>query len=224
MCYSLLNDFNDKWKTSESEVCPSPFLLVDCCHDCLCFTSTTGQNVWMNLEICSAAPWLASERWPIRAGWGRGKRGEERRRRLKTKRWDEFCSLCSSGVQNNKVSHNSGDIFAASRRRTVQSRADSNLSAGKCAYIGIFTQGRSKLSELLAALLWFTGLDGDLCTLRAVVNPVGTCLELANHLELKSAQMEGDKEPGGLVEWSQHIWFPVVYRLVYWLQNTLSVQ
>lgn len=62
---------------------------------------------------------------------------------------------------------------------------------GKRAYIGIFTQGRSKWSELLAALWWFTVLDGDLHTLRAVVNPVGTCLELANHLELKSAQKVG---------------------------------
>lgn len=157
---------------------------------------------------------------------GRGKRGEARQWRSKTKRWDEFCSprLCSSGVQNNKVLHNSGDIFAASERRTAQSRADSNLSAGKRAYFGIFTQGRSKLSELLAALLWFTALDGDFCTLRALVNPVGTCLELANHLELKSAQMGGDKQAGGLVEWSQHVWFPVVNRLVYWLQNTVSVQ
>lgn len=151
---------------------------------------------------------------------GRGKRGEARQWRS-----NEFCSprLCSIGVQNNKVSHNSGDIFAASER-TVQSRADSNMSTGKRAYFGIFTQGRSKLSELLAVLLWFTALDGDFCTLRALVNPVGTCLELANHLELKSAQMGGDKQAGGLVEWSQHVWFPVVNRLVYWLQNTVSVQ
>lgn len=95
--------------------------------------------------------------------------------------------------------------------------------AGKRGYIGIFAQGRSKLSELLAALLWFTALDGDLCTLRAVVNPVGTCLELANHLELKSAQMGGDKQAGGSVEWSQHILFPVVSRLLCWLRNTRSV-
>lgn len=67
-------------------------------------------------------------------------------------------------------------------------------------------------------------LEGDLCTLKAVVNPGGTCLELANHLELKSAQMGEDKEAGGLVEWSQHICFPVVNRLLYWHQNTLSVQ
>lgn len=185
---------------------------------------TTGQkclNEFWNLLSSSTAGVRAVAN---QSRGGRGKRGEARRRWLKTKRWDEFCSLCSSGVQNNKVSHNSGDIFAASERRTVPSRADSNLSAGKCAFIGIFTQGHSKLSELLAALLWFTALDGDLCTLRAVVNPVGTCLELANHLELKSAQMEGDKEPGGLVARPQHIWFPGVCRLVYWLQNTLSVQ
>lgn len=48
----------------------------------------------------------------------------------------------------------------------------------------------------------------------SAVNPVGTCLELANHLELKSAQMGRDKEAAGLVEWSQSLWFPVVIRLV----------
>lgn len=184
MCDSLLNDFNDYWKTSQSEVCPSPSLLVDF-YNCLCFASTTGQNAWMNFEICSAAPWL-SQRGDQSEQRGRGKRDA-----VEVENQDEFCRrhLCSSGVQNNKVSHNSGDIFAAPEGRTVQSRADSNLSAGKRAYIGIFTQGRSKLSELLVALLCFTALDGDLCTLRAVGNPVGTCLELANHLELKSAQM-----------------------------------
>lgn len=41
------------------------------------------------------------------------------------------------------------------RLRGGQYRAEptQNLSAGKHAYIGIFTQGRSKLSELLATLL-----------------------------------------------------------------------
>lgn len=57
-------------------------------------------------------------------------------------------------------------------------------------------------------------LDGDLCTLRAVVNPVGTCLELANHLELKSAQKGGDKQAGGLVEWPSCGLLLVVNRLV----------
>lgn len=77
VCGSLLNEFNDYWKTSQSEVCPSPSLLVDFYHNCLCFASTTGQNAWMNFEICSAAPWL-SQRGDQSEQRGRGKRGEGR--------------------------------------------------------------------------------------------------------------------------------------------------
>lgn len=42
-------------------------------------------------------------------------------------------------------------------------------------------------------------IHASLRSLRAVVNPVGTCLELANQLEFKSAQMGGDKQAGGVV-------------------------
>lgn len=42
-------------------------------------------------------------------------------------------------------------------------------------------------------------IRASLRSLRAVGNPVGTCLELANQLELKSAQMGGDKQAGGVV-------------------------
>lgn len=73
----LLNDFNDKWKTSQLEVCPSSLILVDFYHNCLCFTSATGQNVWMDFEICSPASWVASKRWPVRAEGGVA-RGEKR--------------------------------------------------------------------------------------------------------------------------------------------------
>lgn len=173
------------------------------------------QQAKMLKLILKSSQQLHGWRHRVRAegAWQEGRREGWR---SKIRRWDEFWSIYSSGVQNNKILHNWGDVCSASERRTVQSRADSNLSAEKLAYIGIFTQGRPKLSELLATLLWFTVLEGDLCTLKVVDNPFGTCLELANHLELKSAQVGEDKEAGGLVVSCGN-------RLVYWLRYKISL-
>lgn len=90
--HSLSNDFNDKWKTGQSEVCPSPFLLVEVYNNCLCCASNNRPEMFE--WILKSAQQLHGWRQTVgqsEQGGGRGKQGEARRWRLKTKRWDEFC-------------------------------------------------------------------------------------------------------------------------------------
>lgn len=85
------------------------------------------------------------------------------------------------------------DIFSVPETRTIQQTWLSHW--GACTYWHLQTRGFQVISVAGCVIM----IHASLHSLRAVVNPVGTCLELANQLELKSAQMGGDKQAGGVV-------------------------
>lgn len=120
----------------------------------------------------------------------------------KNERWEiQFWRqhTCSSIVQNAykqasiHLQTQSCDMFSVSETRMIQQAWLSRW--GACIYWHLQTRG--------VPSFWGAGciimIHASLRSLRAVVNPVGTCLELPNQLELKSAQMGGDKQAGGVV-------------------------